>query len=129
MLYFSQKLPQPNNASPTFLLSCGSLRRDNTKYLHQVQTAIYTMRNSLSFIMETLHATVEALRALVYGKGIFLNSFSFKASCNRYPRCHIQISTLIPMKVNHSGIPAVTIAFVALNEDAKLILQKKKKKN
>lgn len=62
---------------PHFSLVVEAMRRDNIKWLRQVQTAIYTMRNPLGFIMETLHAIVEALRDMVYGKGIFLNSFFF----------------------------------------------------
>lgn len=62
---------------PHVSLIVEAMRRDNIKQLHQVQTAIYTMRNPLGFIMETLHAIVEALRAMVYGKGIFLNGSFF----------------------------------------------------
>lgn len=55
-------------------------------------------------------------------KEFFSKAFSFKASYNRYLRCYIQISTLIPMEVNHSGTPAVAIASTAFNQDVKLIL-------
>lgn len=50
------------------------------------------------------------------------NLFLLKASYNRYPRSYIQITTLTPMQANHSGIPAVEIAFIAFNQDVKLIL-------
>lgn len=77
MLFSVKNNPNLTIRHPHFSLVVEAMRRDNIKWFHQVQTAIYTMRNSLGFIMEILHAIVEALRAIVYGKGIFLKGFFF----------------------------------------------------
>lgn len=66
---------------------------------------------------------MEALKATVDGKGIFLKSFFFwRHVTTDIPGPTTKLQALTPMQANHSGIPAVAIAFITLNQDVKMIL-------